>query len=155
MALDTNCALYYLGTHTVWRQLASRVFVLAIHGRILARIPAVVALELLVRPLRTGDMEEESRVHRVIGGLPNVRMIDDAYETFIAAAVVRAHTGLSVADSLVVGSAAIAGCTAIIGNDATFRRIDGLSPQEFSAAGIRVDVVPAYVHMDDYVTAGG
>jgi hypothetical protein len=108
-------------------------------------------MELLVRPLARGDLDEEQRVidltERTVG--VGTTLIDR--DVIFAAARVRALTRLRAPDALVVGSAAVASSNAIIGNDKGFEILNKFAGVDLMGAGRHPIVMPRYIHLDDYI----
>ena len=76
----------------------------------------VGAIELLVRPLRTG-MEEFTFMHTFLTIFPNLTLLPVDLSVALQAANIRAVTSLRVPDAILVASALLAGCEAIVTND--------------------------------------
>ncbi len=71
----------------------------------------------------------------------------------MTAAHVRAATRLKAPDALVVASATLSGCGAIVGNDIDFKVINDFPPLGPVGVGGRTLPMPQYIHFDDYQDA--
>lgn len=96
-------------------------------------ISVVTEMELLVGPLRSGDREQASVVREFLD--QHVTVLDMTREIARSAAEVRATKTLSLPDAVVIATALESGCTLIVGNDARFRRLEGIE----------------YLHLDDHL----
>jgi predicted nucleic acid-binding protein len=102
-------------------------------------VSTVVELEVLVKPLRERNVAAWNQAERLFQGTPNlaVRVVDRSVA--YRAADVRARTGLSVPDAIIVATALEERCDALIGNDARIASRD---------TGV------SYLYLDDYVSRG-
>ena len=150
VAVDTCACIYFLSQESTRIELARHLFESAIARRHSLHLAGIVQLELLVRPFRQGDDLELSRVMRLTERTPGVQLIDLTRDTLVAAARVRAAINLRAPDAMVVASAALSGCSALVGNDKAFRRIGEIGRQNWFGANSPVEL-PSYIHLDDYV----
>lgn len=81
----------------------------------------VSAIELLVRPVRTG-LNEFTYMHTFLTRFPNLAGLAVDMVVAVQAANLRALTNLGLPDSVVIASGLLAGCDAIITNDARWKR---------------------------------
>ena len=68
-------------------------------------------------------------MHSFISELPNVTVLPVDNIVPVEAATLRALTRIALPDAMVIASGLLAGCEAIISNDAGWRRIASLFPQ--------------------------
>ena len=85
----------------------------------------VLAVEVLVKPLRDGNKEIETQ-YRELFRANAVRLLEASNEVFEDAARLRARTGLTVPDAIHAATALRASCALFITNDTDFRRVEGL-----------------------------
>jgi predicted nucleic acid-binding protein len=152
VAVDTCACIYFLSQEAQRFALTRHLFSEAIARRRSVLLAGIVQLELLVRPFRRGDDFELSKVMRLTERTPGVRLTDMTRDTLVTAARVRAAANLRAPDAMVVASAALSGCSAIVGNDKAFRRIAQIDPQHWFGAKSPYQL-PAYIHLDDYIDA--
>jgi predicted nucleic acid-binding protein len=146
--VDSSFCIYYLGRQSRWSESAAALLSRSLGGAVQVDISGVVMMELLVGPLRSGDDTELRRVERLLQ-LPNVVVTGVSEHVLRAAAVVRAATNIKTPDALVVAAASVNGCTALVGNDAQYKR---LASMQVTPIGERIlGAMPQYIHMDDYV----
>jgi predicted nucleic acid-binding protein len=152
VAVDTSCCIYYIDPRDEHRhELASAVFARAARSEMHVAMPAIVHLELLVRPLMSGDHVQMLRVRRLSEGQRGVGLEAMSMDVVRLSAEVRAATGLKAPDALVAGSAITAGCEAIIGNDARFRRLNGTTELPATLLPRATVTLPRYIHIDDFL----
>lgn len=72
-------------------------------------------------------------------------------QVLFTAARVRAATNLKIVDALVVASAALNRCEAVVGNDRKFAAINSFDVLPSFGARRSVVRMPRYFHLDDYV----
>ena len=84
-------------------------------------------LEVLVGPLKTGDVTLQATYRAVLDSSPDVRMRPVSRTVLERAATLRAQTGLKTPDAIHAATAIIEGCALFVTNDAAFRRIPGLN----------------------------
>lgn len=129
--MDTSVCIAYHSTDEIAHPLARHLM-----GRIEDESDAldgylsvITAAELLVRPVRRAGFELDL-MHRFLRRMPNLYIIDIDFEIAQQAATIRALTRLPLADSLIIGTAIMSGCQAIITNDARWsHRLSPLFPQ--------------------------
>jgi predicted nucleic acid-binding protein len=92
-------------------------------------LSVVSAAELLVRPIR-GASADLLTMHAFLRNLPNLHIIDVDFEVAHQAARIRALRRVALPDALIVATAILSGCEAIVTNDAQWsRRLGPLFPQ--------------------------
>jgi predicted nucleic acid-binding protein len=98
-------------------------------------VSVVTEVELLIRPLRSGDEEQIERVGALLGG-PGMSVVEMDREIARLSSRIRALDRLDLPDAVIVATAIYAGCDVIVGNDARCAQ--------------RVRDIP-YVFLDDLV----
>jgi predicted nucleic acid-binding protein len=129
--VDTSTCIAYQSTSEAAHPLARHLF-----GRIAdpvdplaAYISIVSAAEMLVRPIQAGD-HRLTLVSDFLQSFPNLHMLDATFDVALQAANVRALTRLALPDALLIGTAVLAGCEAIVTNDERWsRRLGPLFPR--------------------------
>jgi predicted nucleic acid-binding protein len=87
------------------------------------------AMELLIRPIRTG-MQEFTFMHTFLSSYPNLTALPMDLTVALQAATVRATTGIRAPDAVIIASALLTGCEAIVCNDQQWiARLRALFPQ--------------------------
>ena len=142
--LDTNPIVYYFGGGEPYGRLMKALFGLVDRGSLQVVISRIVQMELLVKPIRDGDLDAVGEVIHFTESTPNVRVEDVSQLIVVQAAFVRADSldvrdkgrdknraaddckcedkGLVVPDCLVVATGIVEGCDATITNDRRWRQ---------------------------------
>jgi predicted nucleic acid-binding protein len=82
--------------------------------------------EILVKPYQSGAEELAGHVFNLLRVYPHLEWIAPSLDIAVLAAQIRAKHRLKMADALQAATANFAGATCLIGNDAEFRKVDGL-----------------------------
>lgn len=127
--IDTSVALAYLtGTEAI-SALAIELFDRCLAtGRNQGALSAVSVTELLVRPFRSGP-SAVSTVEGFLRHFADLRFVPVEYATAREAARIRAATGLSTPDALIIASHGAGGTDILVTNDASW-------PARVQAAGL-------------------
>ena len=92
-------------------------------------ISVVTASEVLVRPLR-GQPTEATFMHRFLERFANLTLLPVDLSVAIQAATLRAAARLPTPDALIIASGMLAGCEALLTNDARWKqRLEPLFPR--------------------------
>lgn len=149
--LDTNVLVYYLEDQAPYAELMEALFRLVSEAQLEAVISSIAQMELLVKPIRDGDLKATGEIIELTERTPNLRVVDVSRPVALYAAVVRAQ-GLDVPDALIVATGAFAECDATITNDGRWRRA-------VEAVGVRGPAVirgetrlnmPEIIYLHDY-----
>lgn len=150
VAFDTSCCIYYLQKDSPRWPLIVPLMERAVAGLLLVELSAIVRMELLVLPYKARDTSRISLVRRFTDDYPGIVVAPLSEPVLELAAEVRAATGLKTPDALVVGSAVLNECDAIVGNDAAFKRLNARGELPFVSLGGQRHRMPRYLHLDDY-----
>jgi predicted nucleic acid-binding protein len=135
---DTERILIDSSTLIAFHEGLERAHPLAVH--VLDRISAaqdplracysvITASELLVRPLRAG-YKEFTFMHTFLTRFPNLTLLPMDLAVATQAATLRSIGNTRLPDAIIIASGQLAGCEAIISNDAAWkRRFAPLFPQ--------------------------
>lgn len=136
VAFDTNALIYLLKGVEPHASLVTQALSLLAMGTAAGVISTIVELELLVKPMRERESATVERIEFFLRTTPNlsVRPVDRMVAR--RAAEVRARTGISPPDAIIVATALEERCDAIIGND--------------YVVALRMIGIP-YICLDDYV----
>jgi predicted nucleic acid-binding protein len=123
VAFDTNVFVYLFESAGPLADAATAV-VNAVSARRIVGIVSTVALaEAIVGPAHLGDDTMGERYADAIRSIENLHVVPATVEIAAESGFVRAHTGLTLADSMHVATAQVAGASILITND---RRIHSL-----------------------------
>ena len=136
-ALDTNAIIYYLDHKEPYRTWLEPHFDSMAAGDSRFVLSVIVDAELHVKPLRDGDTEALLRIEALISS-KSVEILPVTLAIARQAARIRAKLDLELPDAIVVASAVIGRCDALVGND---RR-----------CAQRVTEIP-YIYLDEAVKA--
>jgi predicted nucleic acid-binding protein len=81
----------------------------------------ISAVELLIRPLRTGQ-HEFTYMHAFLSQYPHLTVLPVDMTVAVQAATLRATMGIALPDAVVIASGLLAGCEAIVTNDEPWKR---------------------------------
>lgn len=128
--LDSSACIAYHSTaepsHPPARHLFQRI---ARPDDLTAYLSVVSAAELLIRPIRAGNADL-SFMHTFLRNFPNLQVLPADFEVALQAATIRAQTGLALPDALLVSSALLTACEAVVTNDRRWhRRLQPLFPR--------------------------
>lgn len=123
--LDANGLIYSVERVEPYRTLLEPMWQQVQDGNLTVVSSPVLVLEVLVLPIRDGDLEIEMQ-YREIFESNAVRLLEASYAVFEDAARLRAETGLATSDALHASTALRAGCALFITSDTAFRRVEGL-----------------------------
>ena len=137
VAFDTNALIYLLERREPWFPYVQRAVEGLESGRMSGVISTTVEMEVLVGPLRNGDIEAYERIEMFLLHRPNLSIVEVSRVIARKAADIRARTSLAPMDSIIVATALDANCHAIIGND--------------SVIASRRTGIP-YLYLNDYVS---
>ena len=150
VVLDTNACIYFLEGGDSRADLVGALLRRAGEGTLRVNLPGIVEFELMVKPYQGRDVREIMRAQNFVLATRGVRPLAMSREIMLTSAEVRAATQMRVPDALVVGSAIVAQCDAIVGNDVRFKTIDRLAEHRWLSAAGRNARIPAYVHIGDF-----
>lgn len=126
VALDASIFIYYLENHPHYAALANPYFDAHDRGQLRIVTSAVTLLEVLVRPLRYGDLEVVAQYEDMLSGRVGIWMIDIDRDQLMLASRLRAEFRLKTADALQLAAAIATGCTQFITNDKRIPSIPGI-----------------------------
>lgn len=135
VALDTNALIYYLENVPPYRQLVAELVQLTEERALSLVVSTVVEMELLVKPLRDGNLETVARIEAFLSGQRGLTVWAPGRQAAREAAQLIAQHRLDVPDAIIVATAVESGCDALVGNDALCAQ--------------RVREIP-YVYLEDY-----
>ena len=123
--LDACSLIYSVERVEPYRTLLEPMWQEAQDGNLTIVTSPVLAIEVLVKPIRDGNTEIEMQ-YRKLFGTNAVRLLEASYPMFEDAARLRAETGLKTPDPLQAATALRADCALFIANDTDFGRVQGL-----------------------------
>ena len=124
VALDANVFIYQLEANALYLPLTDVVFTWLEGPNAEAVTSTITMTELLVHPYRENDELWVNEYYGLFARYPNLSWIAPDLEIAGLAAELRARHRLRTPDALLAATAATAGVTALITNDAVFERVE-------------------------------
>ncbi len=136
LLLDTNVIIYFLQGIDRYDNLLKPLFHLFEEGRLEAIISVISEAELLVGVQKKDNKEALVMVELLLNNFPGLSVVPVSRQIGQMAASIRAKTNLPLPDSIIIATAKVAGCEAIVGNDLAWSKID----------------LPEVILLDHYIT---
>ncbi len=124
--LDTSIPVYFLQKVVPYSVLIEPLFRLIEEQAIEARLSVITEAELLVGPLRKNDEESLSLVQAFLNDFPGINVVPVSRPIAQEAAKLRAGRGLPLPDALIIATAKVSGCRAVISNDLMWAKTEVL-----------------------------
>ena len=126
IALDTCVFLYQMERNPKYFQVADAVFEWIEHPTSSAVTSTVALTEILVQPYRNADSTQAEDFYSLLTTIPNLEWIAPSLQIANSAASLRATYRLETPDALIASTAIFSNATALITNDAIFKRVPNL-----------------------------
>ena len=133
VALDTAAFIYLIEEHETLLPVVEPLFAAIDDGRIAATTSALTLLEVLVVPLRHGDVALARRYEALLSRGRGLTMLDVSRSVLRDAAALRAATGARTPDAIQLATALQAGCSAVVTNDRAMPELPGLKVLEIGS----------------------
>jgi predicted nucleic acid-binding protein len=117
IALDTAVFIYLIEDHLDFAPALSPLFAAAEEGRVELVTSALTLLEVLVVPMRRGDVDLAKRYETVLTRGRGLRLVDLDRTQLRSAAHLRAAQGIRTPDALQLAAALTTGCGCFLTND--------------------------------------
>lgn len=124
--LDANSIIYSVEGVEPYRTLLEPLWLSSGPATFWLVSSELTLLEVLVRPIKTGNARLESNFRTILQRSSDVQLIPVTTVILERAAQLRAANGLKTPDAIHAATALEHGCTLFVTNDATFRRVPGL-----------------------------
>jgi predicted nucleic acid-binding protein len=135
IAFDSNAIIYFVEHFPRYFEILAPIFAKVERGECKAIVSVVAQAEALVKPLRLENRYAEAGFLTFFSA-PGVQVVEVDEGIGLGAARLRARSGLSLPDAIIIETAYHMGCDAIYGNDRAWRE--------------HVTDIP-YVYLDDAV----
>jgi predicted nucleic acid-binding protein len=126
VAVDAAILIYLVQEHPKYLPMIRPLFQQASAGQRELITSALTLLEVLVVPYQKGNRALAERYHELMTRSRGFRMVDITREQLLAAAQLRAVTGIKTPDALQMSAALASGCRALITNDRRLPSVSGL-----------------------------
>ena len=124
--LDTSLWIYHFGAHPRFGAAAGRILGDLEAGRFTAIASELTLLELTVLPLRQGRQDIADEYELLLTHFPNFELVPLSRDILFEAAALRAEHGLRTPDAIHIATAIKSGASAIVTNDASWRRLPSI-----------------------------
>ena len=126
VALDTAAFIYLIEEHATFLPVVEPLFAAIDEGRLSAVTSALTLLEVLVVPLRHGDVALARRYEALLARGRGLTLVDVSRAVLRDAAALRAVTGMRTPDAIQVATALLTGCSSLVTNDRALPELPGL-----------------------------
>jgi predicted nucleic acid-binding protein len=126
VALDSAPFIYFIEDDPRYAPLLRPLFEQSDRGERLLVTSVLTLLEVLVVPLRAGNLQIAERYEALLTRSRGLRVVDITRAQLTAAAHLRAATGVKTPDALQLAAALGAGCRTFVTNDRRLPAIPGL-----------------------------
>ena len=127
VCIDANVVIYSVEKIEPYFTLLVPLWQSAQAGQIAVLGSELLLLETLVKPLRVADTAVESAFRSLLQASNELRLLPITASILEEAARLRAGLNLTAPDAIHAATALSAGCDLFLTNDATFRRVPGLT----------------------------
>ena len=126
IALDTNVFIYHFEANAKYQAFTDPIVEWLEEADSLGVASTITLTEMLVQPLRDGDVARAHLYDGLLSTYPNLQWIAPDLDVARLAAHYRAQYRLKTIDALIAATAIHASATGLITNDAALSRIEGL-----------------------------
>lgn len=119
--LDANVFIYTLNAFPPLLPVLTRLFTLIDQGQLRAMTSELTLAELLVKPIRDGDLLAQQACQTMLLGNPRLTAMPITAQILMESARLRATTPLKLPDALHLATATTVGCDVFLTNDNRFR----------------------------------
>lgn len=126
VALDTCVFIYLMERNPKYFAAADAVFEWMEHPGSSAVTSTVVLTEILVQPYRNANLTQAQNFYALLTTMPNLTWVAPSLPIANSAALLRATYRLQTPDALIAATATDCNASAIITNDAIFKRVPDL-----------------------------
>jgi predicted nucleic acid-binding protein len=130
--LDTNIFIYALEGYPAFRPILTTLFNALDRGELTAVTSELTLAEALVKPLLDRHAERQAAYLQVLQPSPSLHLAPVSREVLLAAARLRAETGLKLPDAIHAATAQLTGCDQFLTNDARLTSLPGLAIRRLS-----------------------
>jgi predicted nucleic acid-binding protein len=128
VVLDTNILIYHLEGLGPYVDLTRAAFTALAEGELSAVISTLTVAELMVGPYRDKDDGKVGLAMEFVSEVPGGKLVDVTFDVADRAAWLRTH-GLRTPDAIILATAVVRECDAVLTNDPALRRdIAGVPP---------------------------
>jgi predicted nucleic acid-binding protein len=126
VGLDTAPLIYFVEAHRDYLSVVEPLFEAIDAGRLTAVTSALMLLEALVVPLRSGDLALAGRYEVLLRRSRGLELVDLSPAVLRDAAALRAVAGVRTPDAIQLAAALSRGCRAFVTNDRALPTVRGM-----------------------------
>ena len=127
VCMDANSIIYSVEGVEPYRTLLEPMWHMSGSATFWLASSELVLLEVLVGPLKTGDIRLETNFRSILQHSSDVQLLPITQQILERAAQLRAAHSLKTPDAIHAATALEHGCTLFVTNDTAFRRVPGLT----------------------------
>lgn len=121
--IDTNIWIYALEGYSEFRADLMQFFEQIQTGALMGITSELTLAELLVKPCRGGNLEQQALYKKAIANRQNVWVVPVFRDLLIDAATIRGSTQLKLPDAIHAATALRSECTTFLTNDRQFQKL--------------------------------
>lgn len=121
--LDTAPLIYFIEGHSSYQRALASLFELNDAGGFMLLTTTITLLEVLVKPLREGNLAVARQYRDILTNAPNIEILDVSTSMAEKAALLRATHNLKTPDSIQLAAALEAGADYFLTNDLKLRAV--------------------------------
>jgi predicted nucleic acid-binding protein len=119
--LDANVFIYALNAFPPLASVITQLFTMIDGGQLQANTSELTLAELLVKPIRDGDLAAQQTCQEMLLSNPRLTLTPISRQTLIESARLRAGSTLKLPDAMHFATATLARCDVFLTNDMRFR----------------------------------
>ena len=123
IGLDTSPIIYFVEAHPQYDALVEEIFQQITQGQVQGVTSTISLMEVLIRPIREGNLSLQKRYRDLLLESVNFRTVDIDVAVAECAASLRSRYNLKTPDSLQIAVAITSGCEVFLTNDSDLRRV--------------------------------
>jgi len=125
--LDTNSFIYSIERIDPYRAVLDILWQAVSNGQFTVVTSELTLLEVLIKPLKEGDVTTATMFRTVLRHSPDVQMLPITLTVLEEAAKLRTTMNLKTPDAIHAATALVNDCILFVTNDSTFRRLSALT----------------------------
>lgn len=123
LGIETSPFIYYVENHPIYSDKVDAIFQIVENDGISIKVSTITLTETLKKPLELGDLKLATTYREMLHTSSYIELVAVSAEIADRAAQLRATYNLKTPDSLHIASAIVFGCTALLTNDKSLRRV--------------------------------
>jgi predicted nucleic acid-binding protein len=150
VAFDTNACIFFLRRTEPLDALVRAILDLVVAGRITVEISGIAQCEMLVPAYRYDDRALRLAVLSLTERTPGIELAPVTRDVLFAAAHLRSTKQYKLPDALVIATAAVGHCGAIVGSDEQFRALNLMEGLLLGGGPGKQYAIPRFISLREY-----